>query len=370
MRARSGGDVLEVEIEELTPHGRGAVSVVRLFGAGAATFVRDVCGADVPAGAPRLARLRIEGEDIDEALVCRLAEDRFELHLHGSPVLVDRVLRHGPLARDRRDLRARALVALADAPAESAARILLDQAEGALTRDLRSLVHASGPDRGRTIDALLARGSAARFALHPPEVVLAGPVNAGKSTLFNALLGESRAIVDPTPGTTRDVLRERALFGGWPVWLLDTAGDRDLGPERENVEREGQAHGLRARAAADLVLWLAPVSADPAAPPPSSRTVVVRTFADRADGAGLAKGAISALREPAGARARIAEIFRSTFGLPEDPWTSGAAVPFTDALAATIAGLRDLEAPALARRVEAIVAGELGDAFAPPRTCA
>jgi tRNA modification GTPase len=333
----------------------------------------------VDASIPRLARLRLEGEELDEALVCRLGPEVFELHVHGSPVLVERLaLALGTLAPTsapaaasapaiERSLEALARADLAHAPSEPAARILLDQAEGALSRALRALVAADPATRERAIDALLARARTARYALRPAEVVLAGPVNAGKSTLFNALLGEARAIVDATPGTTRDVLRERALLGTWPVRLVDTAGERALVSGSDDVERMGQAGGRRARTGADLVLWLAPVTDDEPPPPPGARTTVVRTFADRGAGRRPVKGAISALRDPAGARARVAEIFRTAFDLPEDAWTSGDGVPFTAAIAAAIAALRHVEGAALARRVEAILVGELGkrdDAFA------
>ena len=342
------------------------MSVVRLSGAGAAGLVRKLCGFEVEAGIPRFARLRLEGEDLDEAIVCRRADDAFELHLHGSPVLVERLARALPVAAAPRTLRKRSLEAraralLEQAPAEAAARILLDQAEGALSRELRSLAGATPRHRTQAIDALLARARTARFALHPAEVVLAGPVNAGKSTLFNALLGEARAIVDATPGTTRDLLRERALFGAWPVRIVDIAGEREPGSEPDDVEREGRTRGRRARTDADLVLWLVPIAGADTTPP--ARAVLVRTFADRSTGE--AGDAISALRDPAGARARIAEIFRRTFDVPEDPWIAGAAVPFTEAIAAAIADLRGVEGAEFSRRAEAIAAGELPDVFAP-----
>ena len=357
---------------------------MRLSGPGAAAFVRKLCGAEVGAGVPRLARLRLAGEELDEAIVCHLPGAVFELHLHGSPVLLEQLARALPVtapaassAVPESSLEALARADLARAPAEAAARILLDQAEGALSRELRSLVAADAAARERAVDGLLARARAARFALRPTVIVLAGPVNAGKSTLFNALLGEARAIVDATPGTTRDVLRERALFGAWPVWLVDTAGEREadyegVDSEADDVEREGWGRGRRARAEADLVLWLAPVSGAEPAVPRAPRSATVRTFADLRPGTGPAGGAISALRDPAGARARISEIFRTTFGLPEDPWTPGAAVPFTDEIAAAIADLRGAEDATLERRVEAIVAGdggngEHGAAFARPR---
>src|SRR6185436_10524007 len=111
-------------------------------------------------------------------------------------------------------------------------------------------------------------------------------------------------------------LRERGLLGAWPVWLVDTAGDRDLAADE--VEREGQARAGRARAAADLVLWLEPSSSAEARPPPGPRTVVLRTFADRGARPSLAGEAISALRDPEAARDRVAHLYRRAFALPED----------------------------------------------------
>jgi tRNA modification GTPase len=76
-------------------------------------------------------------------------------------------------------------------------------------------------------------------------------VNAGKSSLFNALLGERRALVSPEPGTTRDVVERRFLLGGLSVELLDTAGER---PEAQGLEAQGIALGRELSAEVDLRL--------------------------------------------------------------------------------------------------------------------
>ncbi len=90
-------------------------------------------------------------------------------------------------------------------------------------------------------------------------VAIAGPPNAGKSTLLNRLARREAAIVSPYPGTTRDVIEVHLDLAGYPVTLLDTAGIRDGG---DPVEQEG-VRRARARAAmADLVLWVTDVSAD------------------------------------------------------------------------------------------------------------
>jgi tRNA modification GTPase TrmE len=90
-------------------------------------------------------------------------------------------------------------------------------------------------------------------------VAIAGPPNAGKSTLLNRLARREAAIVAPTPGTTRDVIEVHLDLGGYPVTLLDTAGIRDTA---DPVELEGVRRAQARAAAADLVLWVTDASAE------------------------------------------------------------------------------------------------------------
>jgi tRNA modification GTPase len=85
------------------------------------------------------------------------------------------------------------------------------------------------------------------------RVAIAGPPNAGKSTLFNRLARREAAIVSPFPGTTRDVLEAHLDLGGYPVTVLDTAGIREA---NDPVEREGVRRASEQAAGADLVLWV------------------------------------------------------------------------------------------------------------------
>ena len=84
-------------------------------------------------------------------------------------------------------------------------------------------------------------------------VVLAGPPNAGKSSLLNALLDENRAIVSDVPGTTRDSIEAWIDLDGWPIRLVDTAGLRET---KDAVEVEGVRRSEELLSKADLVLWL------------------------------------------------------------------------------------------------------------------
>ena len=92
-------------------------------------------------------------------------------------------------------------------------------------------------------------------------VAIAGPPNAGKSTLLNRLARREAAIVSPHAGTTRDVIEVQLDLDGYPVVLLDTAGIRDTS---DPVEEEGVRRARERAAEADLVLWLTDSTADQA----------------------------------------------------------------------------------------------------------
>ena len=113
-----------------------------------------------------------------------------------------------------------------------------------------------------------------------PRIVLAGRPNAGKSTLFNALVGQARAVVSPAAGTTRDVLSEMALLPGGLVELVDAAGLEDAAPSRD-IERQMRAHAERAAAEADVLVLIREVGdARPDVALPAAPDVVVVTKAD------------------------------------------------------------------------------------------
>ena len=88
-------------------------------------------------------------------------------------------------------------------------------------------------------------------------VALVGPVNAGKSSLFNVLGGSERALVSDIPGTTRDVIERSVRLGAVSVRLLDTAGER----EAEGLEAEGIALGRKLTEEADLLVLVVPAHA-------------------------------------------------------------------------------------------------------------
>jgi len=130
---------------------------------------------------------------------------------------------------------------------------LLDVDEDELPPGLPDELHRRAASLAAELNAALRRLRGGNLLRHGALVVLAGPPNAGKSSLMNALLGTDRAIVSDTPGTTRDSIEEWLDLDGWPVRLVDTAGLRDAA---DPVESQGVSRAESLIAAADLVLAL------------------------------------------------------------------------------------------------------------------
>jgi tRNA modification GTPase len=152
---------------------------------------------------------------------------------------------------------------LRDLLAEVEARVDFaeDVDEGALPPSIaRGLAAAD-----TALDALLAGSDLGRRAREGVRLALVGRPNVGKSSLFNALLGEDRALVSAVPGTTRDMVSERLEIAGVPVRVMDTAGMREpddpSSPAAAGIERMGIARTEREVAGADVVLWVLDASA-------------------------------------------------------------------------------------------------------------
>lgn len=285
--------------------------------------------------APQRVRLVARGEALDEALVLVASAERAELHIHGNPTLVRRLL--SELAGDltfndierASSLERRACKLLESAPSEAGARILLDQAEGALRREIVALARSDGDAARARLASLLEASRVADFALRPRRVVLAGSVNAGKSTLFNALFGRTRVVVSSQAGTTRDVIGEQVQFGDWPVELFDTAGEREPGSVAvDELERGGQRLGRETRAQADLVLWLVPASRAHEVPQSRAGLRVLLTYCDEDFDSGTEPPRMSPLAQPLHAVECVHATFRAAFSLPTSAWRGSAPAAF------------------------------------------
>jgi tRNA modification GTPase len=326
-----------------TPPGRGGVCILRLSGPRALELAGQVAG-DLPP--PRHAALRALRDDareiIDRGLVLAFpgpesftGEDTVEFQLHGSPVLAALLLRRlialgareaepGEFTRrafinGRIDLaQAEAVADLIESVSAEAARAAVRSLEG----DFSVQVHALGeelvqlrvrleagldfPEEGvdawtdsdlaSQVDALLSRLAALHAAAARGRVlcdgltlVIAGPPNAGKSSLLNRLAGYEAAIVTEVAGTTRDLVREDIVIDGMPVRVIDTAGLRIAA---DRIEEEGIRRARRAMAQADVLLLVhdgsAPAPWDPIEKLPAG--IPVLQVRNKIDLAGLSPG--------------------------------------------------------------------------------
>ena len=142
----------------------------------------------------------------------------------------------------------------------STAEHALDVSEDELPDGFLDRIASSVASIATRLDEAIRRAKEGKILRDGALVVIAGPPNAGKSSLLNALLGESRAIVSATPGTTRDSIEEWLDVGGWPVRLVDTAGLRET---NDTIEGEGVARARDLMKKADIVLNLTPADGEP-----------------------------------------------------------------------------------------------------------
>lgn len=283
----------------LTPPGRGALAVVGVAGPRACELADRLFQ---PRGGRPLAERPDQSLTVglwhslpaaagEELVVVRQAADRLEIHCHGGAAAAEGVLgsleRAGAIrqpwpawlaAGAAEPIAIEARQALAAAAGPQAARILGRQLSGALAAELARIGGLAAADRGVAVAMLLRAARVGLRLVEPWRVVVAGPVNAGKSSLVNALAGHARSIVSPQPGTTRDLVTTRLVLGGWEVDLIDTAGSRDDLAIASPTERAGIARAAAAAAEADLVLQVVPAGCPASEPGP--REIVVLTKAD------------------------------------------------------------------------------------------
>lgn len=280
--------------------------MVRLAGRGAFDIARRVIPTFLPV--PRLAQLASfvgpGGDPIDRGLYTVFpaphsfsGDDTVEFSCHGGQ-LAPRVLLEALFVAGARQalpgeftrravlngrldlIQAEAVGDLVDATAEEQGKAALRQLDGQLSRRVEALRQAllgllamlsydidfpdedDGPvsrtqlvatldEVAGTLEHLLGSASTGERIRNGALVVLAGRPNAGKSSLFNALIGTDRALVTEVPGTTRDAIEAAITCVGWPVRLVDTAGLRESG---DRIESMGVEVSRRWLAAADLVL--------------------------------------------------------------------------------------------------------------------
>lgn len=303
-----------------TAPGRAAIAVIRVSGPAAADALRLLCGRVPPPRQAHLAQVRHPdtGQPLDQALVLYFAgpasetgEDIVELQVHGGRAVVSAVLEalggipgcrpaepgefaHRAFVNGKLDLTAaEGLADLIDAETEAQRRQAMSLASGHLatlydgwrTRliecqalmesaidfsdegDVSDSAAAAATERAtiltEEISSHLAGSVRGEIIRDGFRVVIAGPPNAGKSTLLNALARRDAAIVSAEAGTTRDAIEVHLDLAGLPVIVTDTAGIRET---TGDIEREGIRRTYDRARTADLIIWLTDIAQPMPAP--------------------------------------------------------------------------------------------------------
>ena len=296
-----------------TPIGRGGVGMVRVSGKALAKFGHMLCGrALTPRLAQRARFLDAVDHIIDDGIALYFAspasftgEDVLELHAHGSPMVLQALVRRcvdlgarhaepGEFTRraylnGKMDLaQAEAVADVIDAATESAARAAVRSLTGEFSARITTLqdklirlrmfveatldfpeedvefleaerAHDQLVDARTALEHVLAEAGRGQLLHDGIRIVLAGEPNVGKSSLLNALAGDEIAIVTPIAGTTRDTVRSRVNLKGLPTEIVDTAGLRDT---TDAIEIIGIERTRAAIADADLALVLVEADAN------------------------------------------------------------------------------------------------------------
>lgn len=294
-----------------TAHGSGGVAVIRVSGPDAFSMARKVAHRDPEVGKAVFSAFYSSGRLVDRGLLLAFkapcsftGEDVVEFQCHGGAVTPQRVLdaltgagarlaRRGEFS-ERAFLngkmtleQAEGLLDLINAKTERAADAALEEMSGSAAQGVKgairalydmavsissTLEHSLDVDEGELPGDFFTRlegrarelasglGDAVRrikrkrILRDGASIALIGPPNAGKSSLLNALLGESRAIVSDIAGTTRDSIEAWLDLDGWPVRIVDTAGIRHEGEDFGEVEAEGVRRSEMMAQSADLVV--------------------------------------------------------------------------------------------------------------------
>lgn len=295
----------------------GGVAIVRASGPRARALLQAVIDGEPPPPRRLVRRaIRLHDGQREDGLVVLMpgprsltGEDVIELHVHAGErnvaAVVQTLLGHGGRAAGAGDFTRRAfelgrmtldqaegVAAVIGAQTEEALRQARRLAAGELGRrveeqrraliELRAEIEANldfpedvdpgdvarwraeAAEREAAVSDWLARFEAGRRARSKARVVLAGPPNAGKSSLFNALLGRARALVADQPGTTRDYVEAELELGHHACVLVDTAGLRE---GAEAIEQAGVALSREQLQGADVVLWIEAADAETAEDP-------------------------------------------------------------------------------------------------------
>ena len=362
-----------------TAPGRGGVAVVRVSGSESFGIAERLAGIRDRGSGIRVGRIA----NVDEGVILTFkaphsytGEDVVEFQCHGGTVTPRRVLEACLAAGARLARRgefteraflngkidygqAESVLDLIDAKTARAADAALEGLAGRRRRECRALYesaldlstrleHALDIDEGELpagfaeelrvagcglrakIETAIRKANEGKLLRTGALVVLAGPPNAGKSSLLNALLEENRAIVSEVPGTTRDSIEAWIDLDGWPVRLVDTAGLRKAA---DGIEAEGVKRSEELIAKADVVVALSDSGDRNVAAPLSPQTLVVHSKCDLGRGEGLNVSAKTGAGLDALKQAIVAKLEEKVVAADEGDAPEGDVAAYHEALA-------------------------------------
>ncbi|RME02496.1 MAG: GTP-binding protein [Planctomycetota bacterium] len=252
----------------LTPKGKAAIAVIGVWGQKGIDYVRK---SFVPRSRKKsnlyYGFLEHNGQKIDEILLYQEPQHKYlEIHCHGGVAMAEKILSLLPVptappeelpphypASDT--IQKNALKYIPKIYGIRGVQMLLAQYNGALKKQIQQiLMHISKKNWTKSLE-LFNRlqdtfGYAQKF-FSPPQILIAGAPNVGKSSLFNRLISQQRSIVTSTAGTTRNIVKETVFWDGFPLCFMDTAG---LRKGADIAEQQGIQQALQQAQKADLIL--------------------------------------------------------------------------------------------------------------------
>ncbi len=268
----------------MTGTGTGAISTVQIFGEGAEAVIQKIFKSahnkpiTLKTGNIYLGTIVDGGETIDQVTIGCEGANTFAINCHGNPLIVEMIMqllkKNGVTLANAEQLLAKILMAekhihtieseakIFQARAETleGTKIILNQIEDGLSAKAQNWLSDIKTGKLEQIKdeaaEVLEQSGTAKLIMYGCTIVLAGPVNSGKSTLLNYLAGKQKAIVTDIKGTTRDWVSSKCKIGAIVAEIIDTAGldEQFSQADNESIESQAQRKSLEILQKADLVL--------------------------------------------------------------------------------------------------------------------
>ena len=274
----------------MTAKATGPIATIQLHGNSAEKIIKKIFSPDskktpqLKPGKILVGTIKKQNTIIDHVAIACLDENNFAIHPHGNPIIVEKIVKllksnkakiisadqllAKTLSADKNlnSIAIEAKLNLPKAQTLTGTKLIANQIEKGLNQTAQNWLDDINSDNLEKIKAhtqqILNDTAIAKFLIRRSTVIIAGPPNAGKSTLLNTLCGKTKAVVTEIPGTTRDWVSADCQIGPLPTTLIDTAGlDRQLTKTSEgDIEKLAQQKSLKLLADADIVLLVLDLS--------------------------------------------------------------------------------------------------------------